>query len=146
MMLFSLFIFGVAQSFVSLLINHTPHILDVGGDVVTEILLQLTLGSSACVAWCRVLWTDVVSSSSYFLNPGQHFLLQALNGGLHVESETMWVDEWRHNISIASDHPNTIMLIGCLFFINISTSCGDRVSQWLFYELTTWSWQIFISS
>ena len=37
--------------------------------------------------------------------------------------------------------PNTMKWTGCLVFITISKSCGDRASQWLFYEFTKWSWQ-----
>ena len=39
--------------------------------------------------------------------------------------------------------PNTMMWIGCLVLITISTSCGNRAGQQLFCEFTIWSWQKF---
>ena len=73
------------------------------GDVVADILSQLTLGSLACVALRRVLLPDIGSSNSYFLDPRQHCLRQALDVNLgwvcgHIE------DEWKHNVAIVSDH------------------------------------------
>ena len=34
-----------------------------------------------------------------------HYLLQALDVDLQVESEVIWEDELGYNITIASDHP-----------------------------------------
>ena len=73
--------------------------------MATEIFSQPILGFLACVAWHRVLLPDIGSSSSFPLYSGQHNLLQVLDVGLHVESEAMWEDEWRRNITIASDYP-----------------------------------------
>ena len=39
---------------------------------------------------------------------------------------------------------NTMMLIGCLVFTNIGTSCGNKASQQLFGEVIIWSWQKFL--
>ena len=44
------------------------------------------------VSWCRVLWPNAESSSSYYLNSGQHYLFQTLDVGLHVEFKSMWED------------------------------------------------------
>ena len=52
------------------------------------------------MAWCRVLLPDVGSSSSHPLDPGQHYLFQALDVGHCVESEAMWKNKQRH-ITIA---------------------------------------------
>ena len=73
--------------------------------MVAEIFLLLRLGSSVCVVWCTILFPDVRSSSSQPLNPGQHYLFQALDVGLCVESEAMWDDERRYNITSVSDNP-----------------------------------------
>ena len=98
----------VAQSFVDLSLNHTPHIIikeiaiwevrqpDVRGIAVAEIFSQLTLGSPASGVWSRVLFSEVGSSSGHTLDPGQHYLLQGLNVGFQVESKAFWGDEWRH--------------------------------------------------
>ena len=73
--------------------------------MVLEIFSLPTLVSSACVACCRVLMPDIGSSSSQPLNPGRnYFLLQALNVGLHVKTEDLWEDEWKHNITISTNH------------------------------------------
>ena len=111
------FIFGVAQSFVGLSLNCAPHILikgiviwgvrlwDVMSDGVTEIFWQPTLCISACVAFVRVILSDVGSSSSHPLDSERHYLLSTLDLGLCVESEAMWEDEWRHDIIITSGNP-----------------------------------------
>ena len=44
-------------------------------------------------------------SSSQILYPEQHYLLQTLDVGLRVECEVKWKDEWRQNVTIASDNP-----------------------------------------
>ena len=62
---------------------------DVWGDVVAEIFSQR---SPACVA------------SSHCLNLGLQEPLQVLDVDLHVESEAMREDEWRHNVIIECDH------------------------------------------
>ena len=46
----------------------------------------------------------VLTKSSVLLDPGEHCLLPALHVGFHVESEAMWEDKWRYNVSIISDH------------------------------------------
>ena len=104
------FIFGVAQIFLGLSHNCTPRLIikmitiwrvrrpDVRGDVVAEIFLQPRLGSPACVLRRRVLLPDVQSSSSHLLDPGCT-ISSGHDVGLHVESEAMWADEWRYNVS-----------------------------------------------
>ena len=52
-----------------------------------------------------LLLLNVGSLSSYRHNPGQHYLPQEHDIGLGVEVEVMWEDEWRHNFTIASNHP-----------------------------------------
>ena len=37
-------------------------------------------------------------------HPSQHKFVLAFDIGLGVESEAMWEDEWRHNITITLDH------------------------------------------
>ena len=51
------------------------------------------------------LLTDIGSFSGYPLDPGQHYLYQVLDIDLRVESETIWDNELRDNVTIASDHP-----------------------------------------
>ena len=51
-----------------------------------------------------VLLPDVRSSSSRSRHPNQYYIFLALDVGLLVESEAMWEDEWRGNITIASNH------------------------------------------
>ena len=77
---------------------------DVRDDVVTEIFLQPTLGSAACVAWHSVPLPVVGSSNSHPLNTGQYYLLQVFDICLYVEYEAMWEDECRHNIAVISDY------------------------------------------
>ena len=57
------------------------------------------------MVWHRVLLLDVGSSSSHPLNPGQHYFLQALDVDLHVDSEAIWENELRHNVTITFDLP-----------------------------------------
>ena len=55
--------------------------------------------------WILLLVLPYIGSSSgHPLNPGQYHLFQALDVDLHFEPENMWEDEWRRNITIASDH------------------------------------------
>ena len=55
---------------------------------------------------CRIALLPIVESSyCHPLDPGQHYLRQALNAGYCAESEAMLEDEWRQNVSIASDQP-----------------------------------------
>ena len=52
-----------------------------------------------------MLQSPVGSFSWHSLDPGQHYLPRALDVGLWVESEAMWEHEWRHHVTITSDHP-----------------------------------------
>ena len=83
---------------------------------------------------------DIESINNHSLNPEQHYLIQALDGGFCVEAEAMWKDEWKPNVTITSDHAKHYE---CLIFININSSCKDRTSQWLSCEFTIWLWQKF---
>ena len=56
------------------------------------------------MAWHQVLLLDVRSFSSHPINPGQHYLLQALDVGLFVESENMREDQRKPNANTTSDH------------------------------------------
>ena len=72
--------------------------------MVTEISWWIRLASFASVAWHRYLLPNLGSSSRHPLDPEQHYLLQAIDLGLYFESKAMCEDEWRHNITIASDN------------------------------------------
>ena len=111
---------------------------NVRSNVVTEIFLQSKLDSPACMAWYKVLLPGVRSSSSHPINPGQHYFLQALDASLHVESEAMWKDERRHNVTIASDHPK---------HYDVDRVLGFYYIFWkqLFCKFTIWYWQKFFS-
>ena len=87
--------------------------------MVTEIFSGPKLGSAACVAWCRVLFPDVRSSSSHPLDPSQYYLLQAIDVGLRVESEAMWEYEWRHKVTITRDHFKHLHVDWVLSFLSI---------------------------
>ena len=81
---------------------------------------QSRLVFPVCMTWYRVLFLDEAYFSNHPLDPGEHYHLQELDAGLCVESDGTWEDEWRHNITIISDHPNTIMKTGCLVFIDMN--------------------------
>ena len=53
------------------------------------------------MAWHIVLLPDVASFRGQFLNSVQHFLLHALHVYLCVESEAIWENEHRYNITMA---------------------------------------------
>ena len=92
-------IFGGEWSFVRFSLNHVPHNVikgvaiwrEVRADEVTEIFSQLRLASPVYSNTAQVLLRNVGSSNSHPLV------------GLHVESETTSGEEWRHNVSNASD-------------------------------------------
>ena len=86
------------------------------------------LGKPAHVVGCRVSLLDIGSFISHPLNPGQHYLHQALYVDLHVESEAMWEDGGITSPSLVNS-PNTMMCIGGLVFITICTSWGDNSSS-----------------
>ena len=67
--------------------------------MVAQILSLPTLGSSACVAWRRVLLPDEGFSKRHSLN-----LVRVLHVGIRVDPEAMWDFEWRHNVTIARDN------------------------------------------
>ena len=75
---------------------------DVRGDMIAEVFSQPTLASRACESWHKVLLPDVKYSSSHPLDPGLHYISQALNESFHVEYKAVWEDEWRQNDTIAS--------------------------------------------
>ena len=52
-----------------------------------------------------VLLLDVGSFSSHSFDQEKHKLLQVLVVGHCIDSEVMWEDEWRHDVTIVSDHP-----------------------------------------
>ena len=66
----------IARSFIGLMLYSASHSIikgitvwvvrrpDVSGDVIAEIFWQPRQGSSAWVAWCKVLLADVVSSAA----------------------------------------------------------------------------------
>ena len=72
--------------------------------VVMWLQIFSQLFSHVCVIRYRVLLPDVGSYSSHTLDPEQQSLLQECGVSLHVEFEAMCEDEWKHNITIASDH------------------------------------------
>ena len=108
------FIFGVARDILHLSVHCAPNIItkvialwglerpDIMGDVVAEMLLLPRLDSQSLVVWRRVLLSEVGSSSSHPLYPGQNYSTQALDVDLCVECKAMWDNEWRHNVTITS--------------------------------------------
>ena len=120
--------FNCSQNIIKGDCNQGVRLPDVKDDVVTEIFFHPTLGSPAHVVGCRVLLLDIGSFISHPLNPGQHYLHQALYVDLHVESEAMWEDGGITSPSLVNS-PNTMMCIGGLVFITICTSCGVNSSS-----------------
>ena len=127
------FIFGVAQFYWSLAQERCTHnnqgdwnlgsyVDRCWGDIVAEIFWQLRLVPPICMAWHWVLLTNAGSFSSHLLNPRQYYLFQALGEGLHVGLEAMWEEEWRHNVTIASDHPKHHDVNWVFGFINMNLS------------------------
>ena len=55
-----------------------------------------------CLQWIFLLY--VGSSSNYPLDPGQNYFLHAFDVGFRVVSNATLEDEWKHNVTIASDH------------------------------------------
>ena len=129
-------IFAVARDFIDLTLNRHPHIIikevglwevswpDVKGNEVTEIFEQATLCSLAYVAWRR----------RHSLDPGQHYFFHALDTGIPIGSEAMWVDELRYKITIASDYQNPMIWTRCLISINmnINLSLTLKSLYWCF--------------
>ena len=72
---------------------------------IIKIFSQPKVDSSAWVTWRRILLLDVGYSRSHSLYPGKHSILQRINVGPRVESEAIWEAEWKHNVTIVSDHP-----------------------------------------
>ena len=77
--------------------------------------------------WRRVWLPDEGSSRNHSLDSGELYLFQAFVVGFCVKPSVMWEDEWRHYISIASDHTSTLMSTGCLCFINWNMNLA---SEW----------------
>ena len=95
--------FGVAQTFVRLSLNRASHIItkgiaDVRDYMFAEIFSRPRLGSSVCVAWLRLLFSDVGASCSHPLDPKEHNFLR-------LKCEAISEAEWRYHIIIAYDHP-----------------------------------------
>ena len=91
-------------------------------DVVTEIFSLPTPGSPACVVWYRIMLPDG-PSSSHLPDPDQYYLLQSLDTGLHVKSETMWEDEFGITSQSLVTTPRTLMWTGRLgFYMNMNLS------------------------
>ena len=120
--------------------------LDVSGDVVGEIFLQPTLGSSTYEAWHRVLLPDVESSITHPLDPGQNFLLQILDVGLRVESETTWEIEWRHNITIDSYFSKRQDVDWVFGFHHYWYILWGQNKPTVVLWVHIWAWQKFFSS
>ena len=76
-----------AKSFDGLLFNHFPQMInkriaiwevrkpDFRIDVIAEIFLQLTLGSSGFLVWRKVLLLNVESSNSHSLDIREHYYM-----------------------------------------------------------------------
>ena len=55
------------------------------------------------MTWYRFVLPDVGFSSRSPVDPGQYYILQEFVC-LYVDYEAMLKDEWRHNVTITSDH------------------------------------------
>ena len=123
------FIFDVAWSFVGLSHKLAPNIIItripiwdvrwpyIKGDTVAGIFWQPRKGSSAFGSWRRDLLPDIGSSNCHPLVPEQHYLHRHLMLW-YVVSIAKLEGEWRHNLTINSDHPpNTMTWTKYLLYI-----------------------------
>lgn len=53
--------------------------------------------------------TDIRSSNNHPLNPGYHYLLKALNVGLHVENEELWEDACWDKLAATDHHTKNLL-------------------------------------
>ena len=119
------FIFCVAGSFFGFSLNHIPHMI-----------INWNLGGweAKCLGWC---------GNRNFLTGNTGFSCLCDRARIPVAKSRVfqqlpsrsrstlpppgtwcrplcWICEWRHNVPIAGDHPNTMMWIRCLLFINMN--------------------------
>ena len=118
-----------------------------GGDVDTEIFSLPTLGSPACLVWHRVLLPVVGSSSRHTLDPGQYYLLQALDVDLWLCGKLNWgiisrsiVTPLNTQGSHKTKKPNLPSLSFFFSFFKSFLYCVDVLVS-LFYGLSTHSWE-----
>ena len=127
--------------FIDLSLNCIPHIIikeipiwqdkqsDIRANKVSEIFSQPKLGSSACVAWRRVLLLDVMFFIRQSLDPEEHYPLQALFKSLRVDSKFMSKDECRHNVTITSNHSK---------YNSVDWKFGFHHFQYIFWTVVLW--------
>ena len=98
------------------------------------------MDSHSCDAWCRVRRPDEGSFHSHPLDPGQHYLTQALDAGasdLHqVPGGCKPCGKMNAGITLQSlvTTPNIMTWTVRLVFINIGKFCGDIADRRMFFE------------
>ena len=89
--------------------------------------------------------TPIAGPNSYSFDPGKYYFLQPLDVGLCIESEAMWKDEWRYNVTIASDHPKHYDVAWLFRFHHYQYTLRGQSKS--IVALNTWMvWQNFFSS